>query len=232
MPWFKKDDPEVPAELKDKDGNVLTPEAVIAKIRDNDALKADATAKEAEHSTALETAQAKIRELEANQKPPERKIDERKVPTSVLLDEDAAFAERLGPTQNFMLVQGAMTAKMVARDGLSKRDRFMWDKWSGEIDTLMEREPLPRRALPGTWLAALTYIKGQHIDDLTKPDFFVEAGAGESGGLPAPKVLPADKLTPEEEAACKRMKIKPEVYLAQRKEMTSQNEGWAPSQHG
>lgn len=219
MGWFTKE--EAPDELKG-----LTPEQIaeaVKKSKTQETELADAKTKLTEldaakaKATENDALKARIAELEANAAPPRREAP--KGPTSVLVDEDAAFRERTAPLTQFALNTAASVAKMEVRSGLKAKDRYVWDKYQGEIEKLMENDV--RKATAAGWQAALTYIKGVHTEDITKPEFFAELG-GESEMIGGRRDEPKndDKLSDEELAVCKKMGVKPEDYLAQRKAMT------------
>lgn len=226
--WTGKKDEELPAELRDK-----KPEELVEAVKNSArASELEKTASEAQ--TENDRLKERIRALEANAEPPERRSTP-KQPTSVLADEDAAFNERLKPVVDIALQATAMSARSAARDSLKARDRYMWDKFSSDIDAIMAKEPLERRAIPQNWIAALTFVKGIKVDDISKPDFFSELSTADTtvGGTRTDGGTHVDeeKLTPAEEATCKHMRIDPKVYLEQRNAMRKDNRDWAPGQH-
>ena len=214
MAWFKKE--EAPEELKG-----LTPEQIaeaVKKSKEQETELANLRTKQTElerKASEVDSVKARIAEMEASLRkdnPPKRTE-----PTSVLVDEDTAFRERLGPTHAAITNTAASVAKMEARGGLKAKDRYIWDKYLGEIETLMANDP--RRVQAAGWTSALTYIKGLHTDEITKPDFFAESSyEGEVGRAPEP-TKKDDKLSDEELDVCKRMGVSPEDYLKQKKEM-------------
>lgn len=220
-PWKKE---ELPESLRE-----LTPEQIAQALLEKKELEqklADQQTQADGLKTELEQVQAKVRELEsrpATQPQPQPQPQPRSGPESVLIDEDKAFADRLAGTNALAFHAAALSAKIMARDQIRNSDeRRIWDKYESEVDEIMGKETPDRRAFPAIWINAFTYVKGLHLKELMLAqkegnDFFAEPVG--RGPEPAPQPGQGDKLTDEELRVCANMKIKPEEYLAQRKEM-------------
>jgi len=217
LPWFKRQNEEIPKELEDLEAADLV--SAVAKAKEVDSLK-----------TELETTKGKLSEfdavkqrlaaLEGNKQDPPK--DPPKGPTSFLDDEDKAFTERLAPFAEMTLRNQAQNARHMAKQGLSGLDRRIWEKWEGEIDKIMEGVGLQFQGSAQTWLNALTNIKGRHMDEILKmkddnSEFFSESG--DSGGSGGPTKKDDGELTAEEVKIAARMGIKPEDYAKNKKAM-------------
>src|SRR5437868_9097628 len=118
--WGKKDD-ELPEALRGK-----TPEQIAEALRKATefeqsvtsltASKTDLETKLSTQQSEMEQLRTKMTELEANQKPPERHVEEE--PTSIWTDPQKFVNEQLRPTQDVALMSGMMSAKLYARQGL------------------------------------------------------------------------------------------------------------------
>jgi hypothetical protein len=238
MAWFNKDD-EVPERLKGK-----TPQQILQELEAADALKAKQTELEASSSvrdqeftatkTEFEATKARLAQLEANQNrreepPPDQR--QRTGPTSVLVDEDRAFSERVGPIAALALHSGALAAKQEARrqveirsrDPKNKNDLGIFLRYEAEIEDLMSKEAPERKIMPQTWLNAFTYIKGIHVSDIVASvqkgeSFGLEGGSSSQAPPEEPK---DDKLSAEELRIAAKMRVSPENYLKQKKAMTT-----------
>lgn len=237
MPWFKDD--EVPDRLKGK-----TPQQILAELEAADSLRtkhmeleASAATRDQEFAaskTEFETTKARLAELEANRlhesENQNQNRDQRRTgPTSVLVDEEGAFAERLGPVAALALHSGALSAKQEARrqvetrsrDSKNKNDLGIFLKYEAEVEDLMSKEPPERKVMPQVWLNAFTYIKGIHVNDIIssvqKGEAFGLEGGSTSQALPLEQQ--DDKLSAEELRVAAKMRVSPENYLKQKKAM-------------
>jgi len=223
MLWGKKDD-ELPEALRGK-----TPEQIAAALQkaselettvnnlttERDTVKSQLTTQQ----TEFEQMKTRMAELEANQKPPDKPNTEE--PPSIWTDPSKFVQDQVKDVQNTALLSGMMSAKMYARQGLSPRDIKIWTKYEKEIDQVMNGFTPQQRVLPQSWLMALTLTKGTHESEIaaaerTGTDFFAETGTSHTTRTDPP---PEDKLTPEEEEACRTFKWDPKRYLAQKKKM-------------
>lgn len=217
MPWFKKDEPDTPAELRD-----LTPEQIIAKIKDADRLAAEAEANKTalqSKDAELATARQKITELET---PPRRTDPEE--PVSIWADPEKAISERMAPTTAIAVHAGKIAARMAARQSMKPDDNRIFTKYEAEIVKLVDSYPPNQQVMPEAWAFALNQIKGIHFEEIMKAksensDFFSEV----PGNSPPPPPEKKDQLSDEELRICKRMNITPERYMAQKKAMVINN---------
>ena len=232
MPWFKDD--EVPDKLKGK-----TPQEIAKALEDAEELKAKHMELEAAAATKdqeltatrseFEATKQKLQEIEANRNRQAESEPRRGGPTSVLVDEDKAFAERVGPVAMVALQSGMLAAKQEARrqveiksrDPKNKNDLGIFLRYEAEIEDLMSKEAPERKIIPQVWLNAFTYIKGIHVNDI-----IASVQKGEAFGLEGGSTSQAppteqndDKLSPEELRVASKMRVSPENYLKQKKAM-------------
>lgn len=222
--WDRKNEPELPPELKDK-----SPQEIVAMLNEAketkqklETLAADKTASDskiAEIQAKLDENNILIEQLKANQKPTEpAKPDD---PPNPWLDPDGWLKKGTQETQNIALLSGIMSAKMYARQSLDALDAKIFSKYEKEIDQIMNTGYPPQlRIIPDNWQNALTMVKGRHLKEISTMtsqggEFFSESASG--GRSPEPE--PADKLTPEEEEACRIMRWDAKTYLANRGKM-------------
>jgi hypothetical protein len=225
MPWptiFKKDD--LPPELQG-----LEP-SQIAEIIKNNQKSADELKAANEKVVAAEAEKTRLStELEAakkgNQPQPQPQPTGNRPATSVLVDEDAAFAERTAPIAAIALNTGAQTARMVFQNGLKPGERKLFAKYEKEFDETIGKYPLEQRIFPQTYANAFRFIIGGHAEEIASDaakgndPFFVESAAGGGDGSPTQGAGANVKLTPEEEKVAKMMKISPEQYAKRKGEI-------------
>jgi hypothetical protein len=238
--WFQTRKEDLPKNLQEMEPEALSKavddaqkwgeELVGAreKLKELDTLKAKST----EQQTEVERMKARIQELEGNQDHDDDDDDKgkgkkRTGPQSVFLNEDEAFAERLGPLHAMVTQTGAMTARSTAREaiGNSKNgtvEMRIWNKYQNEINTLMTKEHPTNQINPTSWVNAFIYVKGLHSDDLMelaskKTDVFAEVGS--SSGNMHEDNKDNDKLSPQELDIAKKFKMTPEKYLERKKGM-------------
>jgi hypothetical protein len=238
MKWGKKDidDVDLPEILRGK-----TPEQVAADLAERETLKtrvaalegsnADVASKFESFTNTLNTVNERLSQITTraeggggngggnNQDPPEK--------SSFLVDPDRAFNERAAPLVNLTLQTAAVTARNAALQAAQQRQRtlkgnldgLIFEKFGTEIDELSKGVAAVQLANPATWEHLFFNVKGRHADEIVsqnregKGDFFVEptkvaAGSQDNTG---------DRLTPLEEKIAKRMGVKPEDYVKQRK---------------
>jgi hypothetical protein len=222
MLWGKKDE-ELPEALRGK-----TPEQIADALNKAAQLEQQVTDLTSAKTTAettvtqlrseFDTVKSKLDEMEANAQPKTPPtVNE---PPSIWTDPQAYVQDQTKDTQNIALMSGMMSAKMYARQGLGERDAKIWRKYEKEIDGTMNGFTPQQKVLPQSWLLALTLVKGQHEQEIAQAerdgnDFFSE---GPSRGA-APPPPTEDKLTPEEEEACRTFHWDPKGYLARKKQM-------------
>jgi molybdopterin converting factor small subunit len=207
---------ELPEEIRS-----MTPEQLVTAVKasgDVEGLKTKLSEKDTELSQMSE----RIKNLEgAATRQPD---NTQKGPTSVLVDEDKAFAERLGPVMTTSLVSASISAKMVFRQQLTADKKSnkaaLYDKYEAEIDEIMMKQvPLQSRIFSQAWQNAFHIVLGRHMDELVtsvkKGDdlFFIEPVSG-GGGLPQPDKK--GELTPEEIKVAGKLGLKPEEYLVEK----------------
>jgi hypothetical protein len=239
--WFqtrKEDLPENIRELEPdklskavKDAEEWGTELVGAreKLKDYDTLKAKADGADAQ-KTELDTVKARLAELEGNQDTDRNKDSNRqKGPASVFVNEDEAFNARLAPILGAVTQTGALAARATAREAIQNAERGhvelkIWNKYQGEINTLMAKENPTNQINPNSWVNAFIYVKGLHVSELMdhaskKTDVFAEVGSqsGNMGG--GNDESDKDKLSPQELDIAKKFKMTPEKYLERKKAM-------------
>lgn len=232
--WFnrRQEEPEVPPELQGK-----TPAQVLQAIKDAEAKAAELQAKidaQAGQASELEQLRNKIQELEAR---PVARTDDppppptNNGPTSVLVDEDKAFNERMAPLANVVFNSASMGGRMLAMEQLrdmSKPGGFnhiaFFNQHKAEIEGLMGQVPPQSRAHPDTWINLYNLVKGRHAEELLDASkkgenaFFVE---GTAGSPPPPQEDKSERLTDVETGIAKKFGLTPEQYLKQKKGITS-----------
>ena len=222
--WNKKDDPELPPELKDK-----SPQEILAMLNEAketktrlDALAAEKTTTDGELAT-IKTQLAEnatlIEQLKANQKdPPPPKTDD---PPNPWLDPDKWVAGKMEPAMMTAMYGAFMSCKMLVKEQLDDDDKRIFKKYEKEIDQAMQGYPPQARIIPDNWMSALNIVKGRHLKEIAKMfesggEFFSEGSHTGRHEEPTPET----KLTPEEEAACKAMHWDPKTYLENRAKMS------------
>jgi hypothetical protein len=174
--------------------------------------------------TQLDTISTKFDNLEKNavtRPTPEARAEERHEPTSVLDDENAAFAQRLTPV---LVRQFEMESRMVRgeiraeyqKDGYGE----LWDKYEADINKVLEGSPLvtaegkPLRGDPDYIRNVVDMVfgrearkAGMRFDGKSK-GFFLESGSnGSDNGNHGPV---DDGLSEGQRKVFGRMKVSPE----------------------
>jgi len=240
MAWFSKDGLDVPEELKGK-----SPDEILAAVKEGDSLKekvgsleSDLKAKEDDLKsrdsqlsglgTEVQQLKDDISKLEAS--PGGNGNDQGggndKGPTSVLVDEDQAFNERMAPVAQLAVQAGALAAENVARQKIEAAgEGKMYGKFEKEINEVLKNVKPAQRVYVETYTNAFNLVKGRHMGDILEStkkgdgQFFVEPVGG-----PAPSGVDGgdddkDKITKEEAVIAKKMGVSSESYLKTKKEM-------------
>lgn len=222
--WGKKtgDDAGVPDILKGK-----TPEQVAAELvrlsvalGEADSVKAELTQKTSELSEMTN----RIKALEGVKPAVTRAPDATREPTSVLVDEEAAFNERLQPIVAGVLNVAAQTAKMTAESRIRQNPIHgrLLSKYQAEVQALYATVPQQYQQYPETYERIFQQVLGSHLDELLQEQakgdgsLFTEGGGGQ---LPVETKSLELVLTADEMDIAKKMKITPEAMLASKKQM-------------
>lgn len=235
MPWFKhEDEAQIPEEMKG-----LTPAQIAEAIRKSKELETelstvkDQLKKRDEEFQSTQTEFASVRDrLQAveEQAIARRQSGDRdpNIIPSVVEDEDEAFRRRQAPIEAVALHTGSMAAQMQAQQTVrDQKQSHIWNKFEKEILDIMSKEPPARRIFPQTWLNAFTYVKGVHFDEVTRAassgdnSFFSESAGNNT---PAPAPVQSDKLSEQEEAVARKMRVDPKRYLEIKKKIKVDND--------
>lgn len=217
-------DPEIPKELE----GLSTEDLVSAVQSQGKVAELETKLNEAsEQLSEFDNMKARLTSIEANQPKREPDSNQPKRPTSVLVNEDEAFAQRLGPAVMMSMHAAAQTARMAAREKINGKfkigDVGAFDKYESEINELLKSVPLQEQIYPQTFENALNVILGRNMSTIlqeqskTGGKFFVESGVAPTGGQPSPKT--EDGLTDAEKKIAASMKMTPEQYIEQKKGM-------------
>jgi hypothetical protein len=243
MPWVKKEDiPDVPDELKG-----LTKEQIQEIVNASKAaqtaqqevttLKERITGRDTEFQTLqnqFNETKSRLDQIERgrqpNQQPRQSAPDE--IP-SVVEDEEEAFRRRQAPVTAVAFHSGALTARLMAENQIRQQGQSkIFDKYHKEIDEIMAKEAPERRIFPEVWLNAFTYVKGQHFDEVVQSAqkgenlFFSETPSND----PTPPVRKTDdKLTEQELAIAKKMRVEPKRYLEVKNNINADSEEFTSS---
>lgn len=207
MAWWKKEDNELPAELRD-----MKPEDLVKAVKDSQRVSELETQLQ-QRNTEFEDVKTRLETIEANQPQPQPQPGQRQ-PTSVLVDEEKAFQERQAPLAMTTLLIGAQTARMQAKQSLGST----FAKFEKEIEAEMERIPLGSRIHIDSWRNIHDMVVGRHMHEIAKEpgQYFTEPG----GGTPPPEPPQnPDKLSDEEVKVAKKMGVSEEQYLKSKKAM-------------
>lgn len=228
MAWFKKED--LPEELQGKTPEEIKTYLAQQKKDADDAKAALATANAAAETqkTEFEGVKSRLASIEANRTNANANTNnntqrEPKEPTSFLVDEDAAFNERVAPVVNLALHGAAMSARMMAFQSIPAREQKLFNKYASEVEGIMAKESPERKVYAQTWLNAWTYVKGLHtqelVDAAAKGDnaFFAESGSSTGNVAGNGHEDKKDELTDAEKDIARKMKISPEAYLKNKK---------------
>jgi len=143
-----------------------------------------------------------------------------KAPTSVFIDEDAAFAERSTPIVHATLLNSARLARMVAEEGIKSdpREAQILRKYYTEYEGLINQLSLPQQANEVSYKNVLDIIKGRHLHEITEMaaknggKYFTE----DAGGAPPPTEKNNEVLSDLEKQAAKKLGITDEQYIKSR----------------
>lgn len=215
--FWGKDSDDMPEELKG-----LTPKEIADAVKDSKTLRTELTETKSQFETAksslesLNTEHTSLKErldnLEANRTtPPEKKNDGPKPLTEFLVDGDRAFAERALPIATLALE----TRRDLVKSEMKRKLGPLFTKWETEIDAAAATIPLMQLCQPNTWEYLFYNVKGRHAEE---KDAFVIEGVG--GHARHEEVQdPKSYLTEQEKKIAKKMGIKEEDYLKQKKDM-------------
>jgi predicted nuclease with TOPRIM domain len=226
MAWGRKEE-ELPESLKGK-----TPAQVAQELADAAKLKTDyetlktqsaaLTTSSETQKTELQQMRERLASLEAN--PPKQK-ELGKEPTSVLVDEAAAFRENLTPLAVANVQNTARIERMAAESRFLNGDKFeaaIFRQYRNEYETLANTLSLEQAASPGTYENVFAIIKGRHtveILDMQKKGtgvFFTESGGHQPPNDPTKK---SDQLSEEERKYAKKFGISEADYVKSRNEV-------------
>jgi hypothetical protein len=236
--WFQTRKEDLPESIRE-----LSPEDLDKALRDKKALEDSLTAKDTElntlkttvesQKTEFQTVKDKLAALEAGGGNREIKDEGSKGPASVFVNEDQAFADRIGtatgPLAAAAYGAGALAARMTAREAIQGAanghiETKIWNKYANEINTLMAKEAPANQINPHSWINAFIYVKGMHFTDLQdlatkKTDVFAEVGSSSGAGSGGNGDENKDKLSPQELEIAKKFRMTPEKYLERKKAM-------------
>jgi hypothetical protein len=230
MSWFNSGDRTVPDKLKGKKEEDIIKafedaERLAAEKAAADTAKATAEAAVASKDTELSSVRSRLSELESRatrtaSTPPA----EAKGPTSVLLDEETAFRERLTPLYLQQAQQGSLMAMQLAANDISSdpRKAALLRKYKAEVDARFNTVPIQFRTDPASYKNCFNVVMGEHLDELVQSatknngDFFVEDS---SNTQRQPVPVKNDKLDDDAKKIAARMGVSEEDYLARRKAM-------------
>lgn len=231
--WPNTDEKKLLDEFK---GLGLTPAEIKAAIDAKKALETRASKAEEDLkkqkeetdrlNTEFGTIKAKLDEIEANpQNRQAQPVNDGEQPADWTLEPEKAFAQSSRPIAALALQTAAQTAKMAARTHLSKTTKplplaLLFDHWEAEIDALAKQTPLAALGNPATWIHLFNNVKGTHVEEMmANPTQFMESVTGQAPPRQQDDKKDEMKLTPQEEQIALKMKITPEQYLAQKKNM-------------
>jgi hypothetical protein len=239
MGWFKKEDEaKIPEKLRN-----LTSEQIIAKMEEAEKLGTDLTTLKAalaekdtainENANALTELQGKLRELEANRQP-RRETNERQE-ISFTDDPEGYVAQEIAknttPVASVALNNSALMAKSLAEKSLDRlkvpgtnlSKGSMFRRYEADIDAQAKKCQLGQLQRPDDWIFLFNNVLGTKMDEILQAyadgkssEYFVEPGS--TNATRKEEVRQDEKLTDEELNIAKRMRIKPEDYLKQKKE--------------
>ena len=176
----------------------------------------------------LSTINGRLEAVENSTRRPEREITPTETP-SVFDNEDAAFAQRIGPV---MLRQYELEARYVRDEIRREYERAghgeVWAQYEGQINGELERSALvqpdghggvrPLRGDPAyirnvvnMIIGAAAVAAGMRFDGKSK-SFFLETAGGDAG--PGSHVDPADGLSADQRRVTARMGLTPEQAKA------------------
>lgn len=208
MGWWAKKDEELPEELRD-----MKPEDLVKAVKDSQRV-AELETKLEQRNAEFDGVKQRLDAIEANQPESAPNPNAPQRPTSVLVDEERAFAERQAPLAMTTLLIGANAAKSQAKMMLGPT----YAKFEKEIEAEMEKVPLGSRIHTESWKNVHDMVVGRHMSEIAKEpsQYFTEPG----GGTPPPEPKPdPDKLSDEEVKIARKMGVSPEQYLASKKSM-------------
>jgi len=232
MSWLNREEKDVPEKLKGMTEEQIL-ESVSAKetqdtrIKELEDERESSLGQVATLGTELAEMRGKMQALEANPQPPPPDPNAPVGPPSVLVDEDAAFNSRLAPMASAILTTGAASAEMLAKNQIaSSGEAKIYEHYEKEIREVISQTEPAQRIHPETFINAFSLVKGRHLSEIMESKekhdgvYFVEG----SGSPPLTQDdKKEDKLTDQEIDVAKKMNVKPEDYLKQKKEMNFAN---------
>lgn len=232
MPWFKKDEPDLPESLKGKTPEEI--EAIVARASELETENASLRTENRNVASQFESFGQTIQELKGSVealKTPQAPPANPQEPANFLTDPDRAFAERAAPLVGLLLSNSATMAKSQAREAAFLRQRtqkknidgMLFDKFDDELMALAKTCTPQQLAAVATWTHLFYNVKGRHADEIIvdatekKGEFFVESAQR----TPAVDDQQSDKLTDQQLRIAAKMGVKPEAYLKHKKEMVT-----------
>lgn len=226
MPWFSKD-AKVPDEIKD-----LTPEQLAEAVKKKVELEAqlsDFAAKSAEKDASLKMLQAQVAQLEAATRAAASldkiSADKLEEDDDILTNPSGVIDKRVAPIAAAAMHAGVLAARMSAENEIFRdvRERALYLKYKKEIDELADKYTPDQRILPQTYHNLFIYVKGKHEKEIS-----AAASSGDEGffseGVSSrahekKSAVDIDKLTDQEIRVAARMRVTPEEYLKNKKQM-------------
>lgn len=231
MSWFNSGDRTVPDKLKGKkEEDILKAfedaERLASEKAAADTARLAAEAKNTTSENELTTVRGRLAQLEANAQRTQQTNtqQERTGPTSVLLDEETAFRERLTPIIAAQLQQGSLMAIQLATNEINSdtRKSALLKKYKAEVDARFNQVPIQFRADPLSYKNCFNVVMGEHMDEMLtaaskkEGEFFVE----DSSNTQRPPTPDKDtKLDDDAKKIAARMGVSEADYLARRKAM-------------
>lgn len=231
MPWGGRKEEELPERLKGK-----SPEQVLAELEAADKLQAklaEREAKDAERDGQLVSMNETLGGLRDSLKainertPVSTRTIENNEPASFITDPDQAFAERAAPLTALVMQSATIAAKGEALRAFQRKqateknniDGVLFERFEGEILEIAKTCSAQQLANPATWAHLFYNVKGRHTDEIvSNPKAFFTEDATRHVNTDKPA---DDTLTEQELAIAKKMGVKPENYLANKKASTA-----------
>ena len=229
MPLWNRD--ELPAELRDKKPQEILDalnrlKELESKTLDHEKEKTDWETKFQNQQTEFDQTRQRLQEMEQNAareqaQPYMQQPQQPQEPTSMWTDPARYINEQTLGTQLWTVNANKGVARIEFRESLAPRDRRIFQKYLNEVEQAVNgMTPLSVQGTPQAWSTAFNYIKGVHDQEISKAEsegtqFFSEPASRGGEVQPPP---PEDKLTAEEEEACRTFHWDPKGYLQRKKE--------------
>lgn len=142
-----------------------------------------------------------------------------------LSDPNGAFDRKSAGLAAIALHGAISSARLLADSfirGQGPLEGRLWNKYCNEVYARVDKMDPAARAIAQTYVDQFIYVKGIHLNDITKDaqkagdQFFSESGGSTGHGLPEPEVKD-DTLTPAELAQAKKYGVTPERWLERKK---------------